>query len=81
MVERCYENVCTGLSGALINVLRNDLCVKPVTLFIHIRYYTWHMIHEQSTMTFTIPMNSFSLYVADKGECMPAEAVAYGLEL
>lgn len=45
------RNVYTA--DALINVLGNDLCVIPVGLFIHIRYGTWHMINQQSTLTFT----------------------------
>ena len=75
------RNVYTGPADALINVLGNDLCVIPVALFIHIRYDTWHMIHQQSTMTFTILMSGFALCVADKGGFMPSETAVYGVEL
>lgn len=71
------RNVYTNQADALINVLGNDLCVAAVALFIHIRYDTWHMIHQQSTMTFTILMSTLSLCVSDKGGFMPSETAVY----
>lgn len=46
------SSVYTGQLNTLIDVRGNDLCVVLVAVFIHIRYDTWHMIHQQSTMTF-----------------------------
>lgn len=77
-VRGVTRNVSSGQADALINVLGNDLCLKPVTLFIRIRYGTWHMIHQQSTVTFTILMSSFSLCVSG---FMPSETAIYGVEL
>lgn len=80
-VRGVTRNVYTGQADALINVQGNDLCVKPVALFIHIRYGAWRMIHQQSTMTFTIVMSSFSPCVSDKGGFMPSETAVYGVDL
>lgn len=72
------RNVYAGQADALINVPGNDLCVIPVTLFIRIRYDTWHMIHQQSTMTFTILMSSFSLRVSGfMPSVLPHKSQAY----